>query len=188
MKRFGFVLIGLLISTVQAEPDSTEGKRLYFESGGYGCVVCHGLVAEGGGQAGGFIRGAALDTLNSSLAENEPMKPLASVLTAENRADIIAYLQSLSLIPLVQLRYENNQWTALAEPLQIGQVAELIAYNATFETQSLDLTMLGLGIVQLPALGSESYRWVAKDSEFDLPTVVTSYVESFADVALKKTQ
>ena len=181
MKRLTFILVGLLMGSAFAEPDLTEGKRLYFESGGYGCVVCHGLVAEGGGQAGGFIRGANLEALNRSLADNDPMKPLASVLSSADRQSIIAYLRSLGEIPLVQLRFENGQWTAIAQPLQSGQIAELIAYNASFESQEINLSALGLGSLKLPALGSDSRQWQANNTTFSLPGVLTQFVESFTD-------
>jgi cytochrome c553 len=172
MKGLLLPLAVLLMTGAQAEQTSLEaGQRLYFESGGYGCAVCHGLGAEGGGQAGGDIRGASLERLNQSLAENDPMKPLATVLSETDRQNLIDYLTDLAAIPLVQLTFENGQWSGLSEPLKVNQRAEIVLYNATFEEQAIDLSALGLGQITLQPLARDRRQWVAQTEQFSLPGV-----------------
>jgi cytochrome c553 len=163
--------IPLCLLALNAQADTETGKQLYLESGGYGCAVCHGVVAEGGGQAGGYIRGASLEALDMSLLSNDPMKPLAPTLTPEDRQNIVDYLQALKEKTLVTVRFENNEWTGHYEfanlestgnPLA-GTAGDLVLYNATFEQVTVDLTSLGGERITLDALATVHWQWTIED-------------------------
>ena len=169
MRRTSLLCLALA-STASADVwlDVTEGERLYREAGGYGCAVCHGQVGDGGGQAGGYIRGASLDQLNESLLTNAPMQPLSSVLSEQDRLNISAYLADLAERPLITARFENGQWVGQAEPVSAGQTVDLVLYNATFEPLVVDFPVLEQPLT-LPALGTDVWTGVIQDPTLDLP-------------------
>ena len=164
------LFINLIVATAaMAVDDAVErGRQLYLSAGGYGCQVCHGLVAHGAGQAGGAIRGANLQALRTSLESNAPMQPLLAVLPMEKQQILAAYLLSLADIPLLQLTFDQAQWSLQAENFVSGQTVELVLYNGSFDSQTLDLSSLGLGTIEVAPLATESYRAVVQQDRLSL--------------------
>lgn len=151
-----------------ASADVSNGERIYRTAGGYGCGVCHGQVGDGAGQAGGLIRGATLDQLNDSLLNNDPMKPLSTVLSDRDRLDLSLYLADLAKRPLISARYENGEWTGQAETWLAGDRVDLVLYNATFESITVDFPVFD-DPVELPPLGTDTWQGVLHDAENELP-------------------
>ncbi len=165
-------LATLCSSFVPADTAIDQGKQTYETAGGYGCSVCHGIVAHGAGQVGGSIRGAGYDLLVKSLNENEVMQPLKPALNDTELHNISTYLVSLGEQPLIQLSYDNNQWFMTHEPLELGKPAQLVIYNASFDTQELDLTTLGLDRITIDPLSTEVKAWQATRSSIVIPNVL----------------
>ena len=97
------VMFSAAVSAETPTADANAGRELYKIAGGYGCGVCHGKVGDGGGQAGGRVRGATTELFNNALAIQPTMMLLVNALDAQNRADLVAYLESLALMPLVTM-------------------------------------------------------------------------------------
>jgi len=169
----GFSLSGLALADV----DNTYGKELFLTAGGYGCQVCHGQVAHGGGQAGGYIRGANVDSMIKSLAEVPVMKPLATVLQPEDLEALAEYLKYLGTLPLVTIIYSNDQWNAVHESLIPGTKAQIVIHNDSFEDQTIDLRTIGLGQLTIAPLATEERTWVVLNEQFMLPEVTVSQSE-----------
>jgi cytochrome c553 len=144
-------LVGLICPALTAA-GINQGKVLFETAGGYGCVVCHGPVAEGAGQAGGFIRGASLDLLNTSLEISDPMKPLATVLSDNDRANIATYLVSLQGKPLLTLTYSESGWRGQYRAWQTNVPADVVIYNETFDVITVELEELELAPITLNPL------------------------------------
>ena len=148
------ILLSACLLSAVASADIKEGERLYREAGGYGCAVCHGSVAEGAGQAGGNIRSATLGQLNESLTSNLPMQPLATVLSEQDREDLVAYLNALGQRSLLTARYEGDEWTATL----MGQVSnnnvDVVLYNATFEQVVVSLPLLSQEPIRIEPLAT----------------------------------
>lgn len=162
MKRLLLCCSLFWVALAQADNDAiAAGRELYLKAGGYGCHVCHGLVAHGAGQAGGNIRGASLEAFELSLQENAPMQPLATVLDETQRGSIVTYLESLALVPLLHFNFEAEQWSLTAEPFSIGQAVDIVAYNASFSEQILPLSHLGLEDLHIAPLDTVTLRWQA---------------------------
>jgi hypothetical protein len=171
------LLMTCLVSFGLAHAADTQvelGKELFLTAGGYGCHVCHGLVANGAGQAGGAIRGASLEALENSLLTNPPMQPLNTVLGKAQKHAIIAYLQSLSQYPLLEFNFINEKWILKAEEFKVGQTLEMIFYNGSFDVQQLDLKTLGLEVISFEPLATSTLRWQADRNAIDLDHVELS--------------
>lgn len=154
MKTITLLAVLFSIATVSA---SEIGAQLYREAGGYGCGVCHGPLGDGGGQAGGYIRGATLDALNNSLETNDPMKPLSTVLDAQQRQQLASYLAMLGQRPLAVAHYTESGWQGLFQPIAPGQSIDLLLYNTTFEQVDIDLGPIGLGVVSIDPLANRAF-------------------------------
>ncbi|MDO7674972.1 MAG: hypothetical protein MUQ43_11145 [Reinekea forsetii] len=147
------------------------GQELYLSAGGYGCLVCHGQVAHGAGQVGGMIRGATLAQFQTSLEQVPVMALLAPSLSMTDRLNIVEYLNYLGDLPLVSLTYRDGHWQAQTQVLQVGQWAQLVLYNDSFETQSLDLAALGLATLAVPPLATLDRLWRPTSASFALAGV-----------------
>lgn len=150
-KIIPFLLAGLSSPALQAA-DIVQGKNLFETAGGYGCVVCHGPVADGAGQAGGFIRGATLEQFNASLETSDPMKPLATVLSESDRLNIAAYLGSLAQKPLLSLTYTDQGWKGSYAHWQTEIPADVVIYNETFDVINVELSEIEHPVISLNPL------------------------------------
>jgi cytochrome c553 len=157
------LLLTLCLLASFSTADMHDGERLYREAGGYGCAVCHGSVAEGAGQAGGNIRGATLGQLNESLTSNLPMQPLATVLSDQDREDLVAYLNALGQRSLLTARYEANEWTATLTGHEPGNEIDVVLYNATFEQVSISLSLLSKDPIRIEPLATFVWHGTLKN-------------------------
>jgi len=151
-----------------AEPPG-PGRDLYLTAGGYGCSICHGPVANGGGQAGGPIRGKNREALDKALKEQPTMQLLVDALSEDNIADLSRYLELLAQIPLVELVYNDMGWTITQEPVTRGQTVQIVVFNDSFVDLALDLPALGFAPTTVTPLDTLVLEWVAEAGTFFLP-------------------
>ena len=147
----------------------SPGRDLYLTAGGYGCSVCHGPVANGGGQAGGSIRGATREALDKALVQQPTMQKLVNVLSEENIADLSRYLESLEKIPLLEMVYSDKGWNVTQEPVSKGQTTQIVAFNDSFSDLELDLQTLGFAPTTITPLDTLVLEWIAEAGTFFLP-------------------
>ena len=145
------------------------GRDLYLKAGGYGCIVCHGPVANGGGQAGGAIRGSTRQALDKALAEQPTMQLLVNALSQDNIADLSSYLGSLAQIPLVELVYSDSGWTITQAPVVKGQTVQMVVFNNSFADLALDLQAFGFSPTTVTPLDTLVLEWIAEAGSFFLP-------------------
>jgi hypothetical protein len=130
--------IALLVWTSVAQSNET----LYRTAGGYGCLVCHGKYANGGGFVGGNIRGATVDRINKALATQPTMLLLAPVLDDQQRAELSDYLQYLADFNLVEWNLVDGETTQIKRVVGNKDI-QLVIKNETFTEVSIDLAPLG---------------------------------------------
>jgi len=147
----------------------SPGRDLYLKAGGYGCIVCHGPVANGAGQAGGAIRGATRQALDKALAEQPTMQLLVNALSQDNIGDLSSYLESLALVPLVELVYSDSDWAITQEPVARGQTVQIVVFNDSFTDLALDLQVFGIEPTTVTPLDTRILEWVAESGTFILP-------------------
>ena len=164
-----FIWLVAAIATLAIAEESSPGRALYLTAGGYGCAVCHGAVANGGGQAGGPIRGATREALDKALAEQPTMQLLVSALSQDNIADLSAYLESLAQIPLIELVYKNQQWNITQKPVVKGQTVQILVFNDGFENLTLDLQDFGFTPTTISPLDTQVLEWTAEPGIYSLP-------------------
>ncbi|TCS37125.1 c-type cytochrome [Reinekea marinisedimentorum] len=151
--RIAWLMLPLLCAAVWASDAQLEyGRELFLTSGGYGCAVCHGPVADGAGQAGGYIRGASLESLQQSLQQVAPMQPLASLFSEQDVNALAAYLSSLAQTPLLSLTFSEGSWQVQYERWQAGDVVDVVVFNNSFESLPVNLSPLGIEPFQLAPL------------------------------------
>jgi hypothetical protein len=148
---------------------TSPGRDLYLTVGGYGCAVCHGPVANGGGQAGGSIRGATREALDKAFAQQPTMQKLGIALSEENIADLSGYLESLAQIPLLELVYSDKGWSINQEPVSKGQTVQIVVFNDSFGDLTLDLQAFGIAPTTITPLNTLVLEWTAEAGTFFLP-------------------
>jgi hypothetical protein len=117
-------------------------EALYRTAGGYGCSVCHGKYANGGGFVGGNIRGATVDRINKALATQPTMLLLAPALDDQQRAALSDYLQHLAGFNLVEWNLVDGEATQI-QRVKGNKGIQLVIKNETFAEVSIDLAPLG---------------------------------------------
>jgi mono/diheme cytochrome c family protein len=87
-------------SLAQGAGDTTRGKQLYLADA---CYSCHGTTGAGGGPAGPKLAhdGLSPEAMLQQIRRPQAQMPAYSeqILPAQDAADIIAYIQSLSATP-----------------------------------------------------------------------------------------
>ena len=163
MMRY-LVTLALLLTSAASWADQT----LFNNAGGYGCVACHGKYAHGGNNAGGNIRGASLQALNDALANEPTMQLLGPQLSQPQRESLVSYLASLNQYQMVEWRLSNQASTLKANFLP-KQPLQLIIFNGTLNTVSLDLSPLGReGNLTIAAYDTQSVEWQPNADNYSL--------------------
>jgi hypothetical protein len=136
-------------------------EQIYNTAGGYGCSACHGKYAHGGGFAGGNIRGATREQLDNALETESTMLLLAEVLDENKRNALVDYLATLSEMQLLEWRIGESATTVAN--VKAGQRIQLVLFNSTFETLSLDLSAINsLKNYQIEAYDTKAITWIPK--------------------------
>ena len=148
---------------------TSPGRELYLTAGGYGCAVCHGPVANGGGQAGGAIRGATREALEKALAEQPTMQLLVNVLGQDDISEISRYLESLAQVPLIELVYSDQGWAIKQEIVAKGQTVQMVAFNNSFTDLELNLADFGFAPTSIAPLDTLVLEWLAEPGTYFLP-------------------
>jgi len=164
-----FIWVVTVISALAIAEASDPGRELYLTAGGYGCGVCHGPVANGGGQAGGSIRGASRAAFDKALAEQPTMRLLVNALSQNDIAELSRYLVSLDKIPLVELEYSDLGWRITQQPIAKGQVVQLVVSNHSFADLVLNLQSFGFAATTITPLDTRVLEWKAEAGTFFLP-------------------
>ena len=163
------IWFGAVIATLAMAETTDPGRDLYLNAGGYGCAVCHGPVANGGGQAGGPIRGANREAFDKALAEQPTMQLLLNTLSQYDIADLSRYLESLALIPLLEMVYSDSGWRITQQPVSEGQTVQIVVYNDSFADLEIDLQSLGFAPTTITPLDTLVLEWIAEAGTFVLP-------------------
>ncbi len=171
--KYWSIIVAMILSSMSTADDIAKGQQLFRTTGGYGCAVCHGQVGDGGGQVGGYIRGASTSELEDSLATNAVMQPLAAVLTTQDRLDLASYLGDLASRPLFTARFEQGQWSGLKEPWIKDQTIDLVLYNGEFSALGLDIPLLKEPI-KIDPLASFTWQGRLEDIDRQLPNFAWS--------------
>lgn len=118
--------------------DFEQGEHLFRTAGGYGCSTCHGLYAQGGGNAGGNIRGKGLEALNFVL-ENEPtMQLLGPSLSKNDRRLLAHYVTELGTFNLIEWTIEEDVVSQRGH-VRPNVINQLVILNKKFETVGFKL-------------------------------------------------
>ncbi len=162
VKKFTFgALLSLVSLTTLAgtTADMKAGEQLFRTAGGYGCTACHGLFANGAGNAGGDIRGKTLDDINTSLTEEFTMRLLADVLSEDDRQNLALYLEALGQLNLVEWNIEDK---ASSSTITVAPdaPAQLVIFNKLFEPIELTLPeSISTQTVQLEPYETKAFEW-----------------------------
>jgi mono/diheme cytochrome c family protein len=104
-RRIGYVVVLLALpfassSFAQSAGDATKGKQLFMADA---CYTCHGTTGAGGGPAGPKLAhdGLSPEAILQQIRHPQAQMPAYSeqILPAQDAADIIAYVQTLSATP-----------------------------------------------------------------------------------------
>ncbi|MDB1125623.1 hypothetical protein [Vibrio algarum] len=152
-------------------PDSTDiekGQHLFRTAGGYGCSTCHGLYAQGGGNAGGNIRGKGLEALNLILEKEPTMVLLGPTLSADDRRRLSIYVTELGKLNLIEWTIENGVIH------QNGNIVahksnQLVILNKTFNFIEFNFPkVISQTTVTINPYETLAFQWHADDKPLDL--------------------
>lgn len=160
--------MGLLLTVLPAVALAISPEQLFSTVGGYGCIACHGKYAHGGGFVGGNIRGATRKQLDIALETLPTMLLLAEVLGETKRNALIDHLASLSEMQLLEWRIGESTTTKIVKA-KTGHPVQLVLFNGTFDTLSLDLSAIGAAqSYQIYAYDTQAIRWIPKAGRYPL--------------------
>ncbi len=143
-------------------------EQLYNTAGGYGCTACHGKYAHGGGYVGGNIRAATREQLDNALQTEPSMLLLAEVLDENKRNLLSSYLTGLAAKQLLEGRIGESATPKTAK-VKAGDELQLVIFNGTFDSLTLDLSPLGgAQNYQIEAYDTQALTWTAKAGRYFL--------------------
>ncbi|WP_413698496.1 hypothetical protein ACLKMH_12640 [Psychromonas sp. KJ10-10] len=148
--------------------EEVSPENLFQTAGGYGCGACHGKYAHGGGFVGGNIRGATREQLDSALKGEPTMLLLAKVLDDNKRNLLVDHLTSLGEMQLIEWRLGESA-TMQTIKAQVGTVLQLVLFNGTFDTLTLDLSSIeASNNYHISPYDTQAITWLAKAGRYSL--------------------
>lgn len=115
-------------------PQSLEnGKKVFNEAGGYGCIACHGLYGHGGANSISALKNVTVEDLNASFINVPVMALLAPSILKHSRIDVVNYLNWLE-----QLDGKTIQLSQLDEG-KTWQKGLLIVHNSFYQGVKLSI-------------------------------------------------
>jgi cytochrome c553 len=164
-----FIWIIAILGTLAMAEAPSPGRELYVSAGGYGCGICHGPVANGGGQAGGPIRGATREALVKAFAGQPTMQLLGNTLSQDDITELSRYLESLAQVPLVELVYSDQGWSITQESIAEGQFVQMVVFNNSLSDLALNLETFGFAQTSIAPLDTLVLEWIAEAGTYILP-------------------
>lgn len=162
------------------DPTFKVAEKLFRTAGGYGCVVCHGQFAQGGGNAGGNIRDHSLSQIDYALQNEATMQLLDKALSPDDKMLLAGYLKTLGQFRLVE-------WTIEGEPsyskvsLEREVASQLVIFNKTFEPLELSLEAIRSGVnLSVEPYATESFKWTTQPGVIRL-----QYKQNILDIDIR---
>ncbi|MCO7068022.1 Uncharacterised protein [Vibrio cincinnatiensis] len=172
LKRL-FMLAGMFsvsLFTYASEDSISAGESTFRTVGGYGCIACHGLYGQGGGNVGGNIRGNSLNDLKYSLEHEQTMKLLGDALSEQDKINLAEYMEYLGTFQLVDWMYEGTKGALLSVSIDSGKKSQLVVLNKMFESMSIDLSPLAGKHLTLRVEPYETqyFEWLPEKGVYEL--------------------
>ncbi len=165
---YSFFTLTSFVAQAASGPTFEAGEQLFRTAGGYGCSACHGLFANGGGNAGGNIRGKTLEDINNSLTNEPTMQLLASSLSDNDKENLAFYLKALGQINLIEWTIDENPISTTVSVMP-DEPAQLVIFNKTFETIDLNLPeSIFKHPLQLAPYETKALEWQPKEGKITL--------------------
>lgn len=171
LKRL-FILTGLMsvsLSSYASANSVSAGESIFRSVGGYGCIACHGLYGQGGGNIGGHVRGNTLEDLEHSLKHEETMKLLGDALSHQDKVNLANYLEYLGTLQLVDWIYEDFQGSQFFS-IEDGVKSQLVVFNKTFQSILIDLSPLADEhlILRVEPYETQLFEWLPDKGTYEL--------------------
>lgn len=144
------------------DTDFAKAEKLFRTAGGYGCVACHGLYAQGGGNIGGNIRDHSLSQINGALKNEPTMQLLGKALSSEDKRLLAGYLQALGELRLVEWTIDSE---SSYQKVSVGKgvTSQLVVLNKTFEPLTLSLESIRSGVsISVEPYATEAIKWTTE--------------------------
>jgi hypothetical protein len=162
------IVIGLLLIILPGFVLAVSLEQLFKTVGGYGCTACHGKYAHGGGFVSGNIRGATREKRDVAFETQPTMLLLANAMDESKRNTLIEHLASLSEMQLLEWRIEDSTTTKVVMA-KAGHGVQLVLFNGTFDTLSLDLSVIeATNNYQIKAYDTLAITWIPKAGRYPL--------------------
>ncbi|USD59000.1 hypothetical protein J4N45_10705 [Vibrio sp. SCSIO 43140] len=174
MLKRSFMLVAGMFSlslyTYASEYTISAGESTFRTIGGYGCIACHGLYGQGGGNVGGNIRGSSLSELKYSLEHEQTMKLLGNALSEQDKINLADYMEYLGTFQLVDWMYEGTKGALLSVSIDSGKKSQLVVLNKTFEAMSIDLSPLaGKHLtLRVEPYETQHFEWLPEKGVYEL--------------------
>jgi hypothetical protein len=153
-----------------SEDSISAGESTFRTVGGYGCIACHGLYGQGGGNVGGNIIGSSLNDLKYSLEHEQAMKLLGDALSEQDKINLADYMEYLGTFQLVDWMYEGTKGRLLSVSIDSGKKSKLVVLNKTFEPMSIDLSSLAGEhlILRVEPYDTQLFEWLPEKGVYEL--------------------
>jgi hypothetical protein len=157
-----------------------RGEHLFRTAGGYGCSICHGMFAQGGGNVGGDVRGKGIDKINIALEKEPTMQLLSSALDLEQRNLLASYLIELGKMPSVEWIIDDKV-TFRSVPIKKGTLSQLVLVNKRLETIRLALPFIAeSSFIEIKPYETKAVQWTPEEGTIELV-----YKQSVLDIQIK---
>ncbi|GMM88812.1 hypothetical protein MTsN2n6_17860 [Vibrio fortis] len=173
MLKRSFILASMFsvsLFSYASEDSISVGESTFRTVGGYGCIACHGLYGQGGGNVGGNVRGSTLADLEYSLKHENTMKLLGDVLSHQDKVNLANYLEYLGAFQLVDWIYEDFEGSKFFFSIMNGAKSQLVVFNKTFEPMSIDLSSLAGEhlILRVEPYETQLFEWLPEKGVYEL--------------------
>ncbi len=154
-----------------------QGRDVFLNAAGVGCVACHGPYAEGDVGIGPYNRGFDEERIRQALATVDAMAFLGDALTDEEISQVAAYYQRLGELHLVKTRVIRGRFIPDRIRVAPGTKVQFVVNNTSQEDRTFASGDMGIEDFHIPGRQAADFVWVAPSADGDFSLTCTDCVE-----------
>jgi len=142
-----------------------EGRRVFQEIAGIGCLSCHGDFAEGDLGVGPYIRGASEGAIRAAIEGIGEMVAIKMTINDTEINAVAKYIDHLGSLQVAKTLSKRGRFLPAMAEARPGTKMQVVIRNAGIDTAKYASDTMGIEPMTIPGRSVGSFEWQAPEQE-----------------------